>query len=296
MATPWETTPQGKAEGYGWSWAVVNSDPELKKLFMTASSQNWTADHFTSMVRGTKWFKTHGDTYRQAFILFKADRSTFDKNVTSSALQVMTIAKQMGVRADNKALTTIGRGAYMLGWNQDQVKNALLKYVTPNSGGNYLGGAATFQQQYTELGAQYGIQDYLGKGWSAKLNAWVKGSVDGGTTPEAVKLAMTQMAMAKYPALAERLKAGETLQQIADPYVQSYSKVLEVNPNAVKLSDPLVQQALSSSDPAGKPAAKSVWQFEQELKSDPRYMKTQGAQDSGMSMAHKVLSDLGIQS
>jgi len=39
-----------------------------------------------------------------------------------------------------------------------------------------------------------------------------------------------------------------------------------------------------------------VWEFEQQLRQDPRYMKTQQAQDASMNMAHKVLTDWGVTS
>jgi hypothetical protein len=41
--------------------------------------------------------------------------------------------------------------------------------------------------------------------------------------------------------------------------------------------------------------AKPLWQFENELRSDPRWKKTQNAQDSLMQVGHQVLADFGLK-
>ena len=68
---------------------------------------------------------------------------------------------------------------------------------------------------------------------------------------------------------ADRINAGYTVKQIADPYIQSQARLLELNPDSIGLSDPSIQQALMSKDQSGKPAAMSVWEYEQQLRNDP---------------------------
>ena len=63
----------------------------------------------------------------------------------------------------------------------------------------------------------------------------------------------------------------------------------------VDLFNPTIRKALGSSgDKDGKPGSTPLWQFEQELRQDPRYMKTQKAQDSTMAVGHQVLRDMGL--
>src|SRR6478609_6811275 len=95
---PWEDTPAGQAAMFGWSQSVINSNPELKKLFASATKENWTTDHFVAKVRDTQWFKTHSDTYRQALILQKADPATYKQNVSQASAHITSMATQMGVQ------------------------------------------------------------------------------------------------------------------------------------------------------------------------------------------------------
>jgi len=46
----------------------------------------------------------------------------------------------------------------------------------------------------------------------------------------------------------------------------------------------------------GKPATKPLWQFEQELRKDPRWNYTNNAQQSLMNTARQVLQDFGLVS
>ena len=284
-----------QATNFGWSLAVINSNPELKALFTRATAAGagggWTPEHFVAKVRDTKWFKTHADTARQAIILQKADPATYSARVAQSAAQANAMAGTSGASMSAAQVNQIAVDTVMFGWNPDQLRQHMVKYVRANAGGQYSGGAATFQHQYTELSGQYGIAVS-----PQTMGAWVRDSIMGRSNTDKVRNYMVQQASSRYPSLAERLKAGETVDQIADPYRQSYAKILEVNPNTVKLDDNLLQSALSGKDDKGKPSTKSVWQFEQDLRQDPRFMKTQQAQDQGMSMAHKVLNDWGIVS
>jgi hypothetical protein len=40
--------------------------------------------------------------------------------------------------------------------------------------------------------------------------------------------------------------------------------------------------------------AESIWQFENDLRKDPLWKKTQNAQDSAMQVAHQVLQNFGM--
>lgn len=287
-ATPFEETPAGKAAGYGWSLAVINSSPDLRRLFAKASKENWTADHFVAMVRGTPWFKKNSDTARQASILAKADPATWKARINSAARHVLTLGNEMGAGLSPKDVTRFSRDVVMFGFTDEQVKAAMVRYIKPR-GGLYSGNAAAMQMQIKQTAGDYGMVVP-----GALMAGWIKGMATGVVTPEKVKNYYTNLSASKYPSLAARIHAGETVRQIAEPYVQSYAKTLELNPGTIKLQDPAIQSALASRDAKGQPATKSVWEFEQGLRKDPRYMKTQQAQDGAMAMGHTVLKDLGI--
>src|SRR5450759_4919183 len=286
-------TASEQAAGYGWSLAVINSNPELKSLFAQATASgpggNWSADAFVARVRDTSWFKTHSDTNRQAIILQKADPATYKARVAQGAAQASSMAASMGATMSAQQLNVIGADTVAFNWNADQIKQHMTAFVSADKSGNYTGSAATAQYQYKQLGEAYGVAVS-----PAQMGQFVRDSVLGHTNQASVQQWMIAQAQSRYPALASRLASGETVKQIADPYIQSYAKTLELNPNTIGVTDKLVQGALAGKDAKGQPATQSVWQFEQTLRQDPRYMKTQQAQDASMAMGKQVLSDWGV--
>jgi len=74
------------------------------------------------------------------------------------------------------------------------------------------------------------------------------------------------------------------------------AKELEISPASIALTDNKINQALTATNKDGRPEPKQLWQFQQDLRSDPRWDKTQGAQDSTMTTARSVLSQMGLVS
>jgi len=293
-AVPYDQTAAGKAANFGWSLAVINSNPELKALFTQATSTGagggWTTDHFVAKVRDTKWFKANADTARQALILQRADPATYNSRVAQGASQAASIAGSIGAQLSPAQANMFGIRSVMGGWNSDQLKQAMGAYIKP-TGTQYKGSAATYQYQYNQMQAQYGTTIA-----PATMGSWIAQSALGNITPEQVRNNLIAQASSRYPSLADRLKAGETVQQIADPYIQSQAKILELNPNTIALTDKSIQSALASRDPkTGQAVTQPVWDYEQTLRNDPRYMKTQQAQDGAMAMGHQVLQDWGVK-
>jgi hypothetical protein len=104
------------------------------------------------------------------------------------------------------------------------------------------------------------------------------------------------LAKSRYPSLVKQIDSGLTVKQIASPYFQSMANILEINPNNINMEDPTIKQAFTSLNADGQPSTKALWQFEQELKQDPRWRFTKNAESDLMGTARKVLQDFGLVS
>jgi len=102
-------------------------------------------------------------------------------------------------------------------------------------------------------------------------------------------------AASAFPTYAEQIRAGQNVKDIASPYINSMSRILEINPDGITLEDNSIRQALSGISPKdGKPAAKSLWEFERDIRKDPRWNNTNNARESASSLALGVLKDMGF--
>jgi hypothetical protein len=104
------------------------------------------------------------------------------------------------------------------------------------------------------------------------------------------------LAKSQYPTLAEQIDAGFTVRQLASPYVQNMSRILEIDPGTISLNDRTIKQALTGLSPEGKPMTTPLWQFEQELRQDPRWNYTNNAQEDLMGTARQILKNFGLVS
>lgn len=277
------------AANFGYSMAFFQSDPELKSLLNSAVTGNWTPQQFVAKLQNTRWFKKNGEAARQLYALKTSDPATYNQRVSSARAQVGSLAGQYGAYMNSSQLSMLAEHALSFGWTDDQIKAALKPYVTASKEGLYRGGAGSAQMQLREMVSSYGYSPT-----AAQMGGWVKGMVSGATSLDQVRQLVMNQTASRYPGLKDRIMSGETLEDIAAPYKDSYSKILEVPGTTVNLRDPLIQKALQAKDKDGKPTTSSLWQFENDLKADPRWLKTQNAQDQLVGTTHKVLSDMGL--
>lgn len=122
-------------------------------------------------------------------------------------------------------------------------------------------------------------------------NKAVAGTLDTDTILNTIR----ESAASAFPQLADKLKSGIDLKTLADPYIQSMSNILELPSTAIDLFDPKIRGALSFTLPDGKVGTKSIYDFEKELRQDPRWQYTNNAKNEVSNVALKVLKDFGFQ-
>jgi hypothetical protein len=104
-----------------------------------------------------------------------------------------------------------------------------------------------------------------------------------------------ESAATAFPSLSEKIKNGINLKTLADPYIQSMSDILEVPASSVDLFDPHIRSALSYTMKDGAVGTKSIYDFERELRQDPRWQYTEKARKEVAGATMQVLRDFGLQ-
>jgi hypothetical protein len=119
--------------------------------------------------------------------------------------------------------------------------------------------------------------------------------VAGKLSQDTVLNAIRDSAASAFPQLAEKIKAGIDVKTLADPYIQSMSNLLEIPYTSVDLFDPKIRGALAYTLPDGKLATKSIYDFEKELRQDPRWEFTKNGKKAIAESTLRVLQDFGLQ-
>ncbi len=282
-------TDEEWANYYDWAVALLHSDPDLADLFERAKKKDYTRERFVAELHKTNWWKKNGENARQTIALKYSDPASWRQRVRAIYANVQALAGQMGVKTTWQHMWDIAEDALMMGWDNTQLRSALAKYLTAKDG-VYGGEAQDAKTQLEQYAYQMGIR--LDQ---SSLNGWLKGILNGSKTVSGYKAYLQKMAIQAFPTLADDIKGGLTVRDIASPYMQSMQSILEINGDALDLYDPTIRSALTNVNPeTGKPELKPLWQFENDLRKDPRWLQTNNAREGLNGVAHQVLKDFGL--
>jgi uncharacterized protein YxeA len=176
-------------------------------------------------------------------------------------------------------------------WLTDKIKTQLVSGKQEvNKAAIPEGPSGKYFTEVKNLAARNGIMlsDSAATEYANKI---VAGVLDADTAYNTIR----ESAASAFPQLADKIKAGIDLKTLADPYIQSMSNILEIPSTAVDLFDPKIRSALSFTLPDGKVGTKSIYDFEKELRQDPRWQYTNNAKKTVADSTLRVLQDFGFQ-
>ena len=287
------SSPKATAEDYGFVLGLLNSYPELKKLFKRAVDKGWDPSKFQAEIRDTKWWKTHSQAERDYLVKRYGDPASAKQDYNQAYIRVRQMANSMGLRetpGNKKRLSTWAYNMAAKGWDEAQLRNEIGKYVYFNND-TWQGEGGETQEKLRSAAYAMGVK-MSGQWYADKTRNVLRGL---GTVQD-YEDEIRRQAKALFPHWGKQIDAGQTVLDLASPYMQSMAQILELPGGSLNLFDPTIKKALTYKDPkSGKNTVKPLWQFENELRNDPRWRKTTNAQNSLMQVAHQVLADFGVK-
>lgn len=283
-------SPEELAASYGWAYSFLKGNKDLKGLFDDAVAGSWTPEKFQAKLRDTKWWKTNSDSMRKAAMEKDTDPATWNAKLNAARVQIQQLAATMGAAIPGSKLGKIAETALKTGLDEAGLRNILGQYVTFQKNGSTLNGeAGQYEHNIRQFAYENGVT--LDK-QTIKNQAALIGR--GMATEQDFKSQIVNQAVSMYPSYKAQLEAGQTMADIASPYLQTMAEDLDLPVQSIKLTDPLIKQALNGLDKQGKPVGMDQVTFRNQLRSDPRWGKTKTAQDNVMTTGLKVLKDMGM--
>jgi hypothetical protein len=294
--TDWETqtvvekklSSEELSAQYGLAFSFLNSEPSLKGLFDQAVSETMTPDKFQAKLRETDFWKNNSDTARKALETKQADPATWSAAMLANSQRIRDMAAEMGAAVPDGVIPSLSEQIEMLGMDDGAIKKILADYVdfTNNTLSGQAGMFELGMRQYaSDMGVSIGQQ-------AIKNHAQLM--LKGMSTQQDFKNWINEQAASAFPAFGEQIKSGQTVKSIANPYVQTMAQSLELNPEEIGLRDPTIMSGLNGLDKDGKPVGKTLTEFQDLLRGDPRWRQTKQAQDKTMSIGRGILKDWGV--
>ena len=282
-------SPQELSQQYGYAYSMLNAIPELKTLFNQAVAGQWDAQRFQASLLNTQWYQSHSAAQRAWIAEGYTDPSTQRAQWNAQIAAVEAAAAKMGASLSPGTVGVLAGEYLMNGWNADQLNKAMANYIQFDANGAMGGQAGDEEMTLRSLANNNGVS--ITNNW---LLTMARHIADSSTTLQDAEGYLRQQAEKMFPNYAKQISAGQNMSDLAAPYAQDYQKILEVGPGQTNLFDPNMVKALQYKDPTGQNTTMPLWQFDQSLRNDPRWLKTQNAQDTTMGVGRQILQDFGF--
>lgn len=275
-----DTTGADTATAYGITQNLITQFPELGKVWELFLAGNIT--DAKNAYYATDYYKKLNVTAKNNQALKANQPGVYDQTFNDYKIAQRKRLVAAGV---SDVSDDVLQQAFDNGWSENQLDLTALKGTTKPLGGNALSNADYLKQYANQFGMSYSAGDYAS--WSSSIFA-------GETTLEDLKAKVRMDAKSSFPAYADQIDKGVSIDAIASAYKSSISRILEVDPDSIGYDNPRLRQALQYVGADGKPATKPLWQFEKELRSAPEWQYTNNARDTMDSLSLKVLKDWGL--
>lgn len=242
----------------------------------------------------TDWFKSHGVSATQRLAQEQTSPGVFKQNIDDALATLRDRAKNIGINATDDQLRSIAKQVYVYGINDSQQVDLLLKSGAQATTGSATGpGASSTGQMLNNL-------DDLAYKNGVTINAkdrqlWANDLAGGGNVDKYEQILRNKSA-AMYSVFGDQIRQGQNLSDLTSAYRDKMANLLEVSTSDIKWDDPLFKdgKAFTTTDAAGKPAQKSLWDFEKDIRNDQRWQYTQNAHDYYSSAATGLLRRFGM--
>jgi hypothetical protein len=297
-----QPSPEALKASFGFVGAMADNIPELKGILNQAIREQWTGDRFIMAVSASNWYRTNADHAREFLTLQQVDPATAQQNWIRAAGDIWTYAWSQGIKLDDHQAAEAAMWKMMNPTaTEDATRVHLARtYFDPNQNwDNLTGFAAQTARQIQTIGRQYGWDDFENYDSSRDaLGKIMRGELD----VEGFQRQMIDYAKIKYPGLHDQLLAGATVKDLAQPYVDSYSRILETPTTAINwYDDKLITEAMQyQGDPGNGGKGKEsngtmpIYQFQQKLREDPRWKKTDNAISATGDLVTQIGKDWGF--
>jgi hypothetical protein len=283
----------------GITEAMVKAHPELAAIRDLYVKGDYAGA--LNALYNTTFYKSTSATQLSNEELKLNQPTVYEETIKNTWLPTLkSYVTQAGIKVDDASLEKIARAAFDKGLTVTSPATLEMFKPTKDANGKTIpnpiitgitgGTASTTASNLASLNADYGTG--FNQSW---LDTAAQSVATGDTTEQFWTDQIKAQAAGSFPAWADQIKAGMTVKQIASPYINAYSNILGIDPAAITMNDTLLKKGLQGTDPT-KPAAMPLWEFEKQVRQDPRWAQSKDAMDSLSATGSTILKQWGLMS
>lgn len=263
--------------------ALKDIDADLNAAW--TAFQNDRLDDMYAAIYRSNFYKNNTSTARQRRASQQTQPGAYKTQLDDWKLKTKKRLVQTGLRITT-GIENMLETAYLTGMSDDQVDAAISKAGLIGQVGGTTGAAVNTLKSYAR---SFGVDSLYNDAYWQQSS---KDLFDGTTTEEDIKATIRQLAATTYPAFADDLNAGKSLDAQASYITQTLSNLLE---RPVTINSPEAKRFLQYINPqTGKAEKPPQYLVEKEGKKLPGWDYTDNARASVDSLSLRVLKDMGM--
>lgn len=278
--------------------------PDVAPLIVQAAQQGMGEAEFKAKFESTGWYQTTSQSVRNWIAEVETDPAQANADMQAQKSALAATLAQLGVGYTDQQLTELAQQSLAMQWSDQQIKDNITQHLVANANGTYTwtygsingpagSGTGTLQASMAAINAE--AAKYLVPISSSTVQSFAMAMADGSMDQAGVDAYLQAQATSLYPSIAGAIKAGITPADYVTPYKEVAAQLLGVSPNAIDMTNPKYNRALSAPGPNGVPTAMSLYDFQQLLMQDPQYgyMNSINAKDRASSIAQGLAEMFG---
>jgi len=215
----WE---QAASEIYGAYYSIIKQNPDVAALIAEASANKWGPEKFDYALEQTEWWRTTSLAIREFEIEYARDPATVQARIDALAASLQQTALGLNIRLTNETLNRLATDATRQGWTEQQLINTLgTEAIKANATGITGLRYGFYGNKINEIAGNYGVSIS-----DTEFNELVNKFAVGQENEQSLTSSFQTRATALFPAISERLMAGETFRNIVEPYRSRASTIL----------------------------------------------------------------------
>jgi hypothetical protein len=286
-----------------WIVKLIESNDELKQVFQESSDAGFFEpeagqkgiNNFQNAIMGSEWWQNNNQYARAAFKLQKTDPAAYAASIEDSVKAVKSQIEGMGIALDPATISMLAEKRVTDGWDNPDRQYKLLEAINASSTGGVTptakpsGDLRSYAMQLRNTASANGLT--FTDNYYTDL---AKSAVMGLTDIADAEADIREQAASFWPSYSDKIRAGYNVRDLASSYLYTMGTELEIDPQSIDLNDQYIRGALTGVDDKGNFKPKSLWEFQQSLREDPRWMNTTKAQNQVASTASRVMEMFGL--
>ena len=274
------------AASYGISEALLANYPELRTVYELFKKDDIGAA--LEALFKTNYYKTSSSTVKAREKQKLEQPQVYADNVDKYKLAARKRLVNSGVRIDTATFDKLALDAYARNLSDDQLDQAIVTSgKITGYGGEVLGDTNALKTFAASMGVSSLYSDAY---WTQKS----KDLFSGTTTINDIEEEIKKLSASAYPAYADGIATGQSIETQASNVIQTIATFLEVDADRAT-KHPVFKQIMGYMDPETKKSAvMPQWLVERTVKGTKEWLKTKNALEAFDTVGMRPLEELGL--